>query len=175
VTARTGDYNREDSMNHIRRHKVRIIAAATTIGVVAAVAAAQFLQDATGGSSGYIKELNAITFQAGPVPNDKPVVPGGAAFGDASVTVNVPETIAGLEVYEVHDPGGPFAIDGVGDVAPGPLTVNARALSTPINVPDGPGDHNVRIPDTFVAAGDVPAEWRGHSFSKRIRLRFRAH
>lgn len=56
--------------------------------------------DVEGGSSGDIGDSQQMSFTAGPVPTDSPLVPGG--FSDASVTATVPDAPAGLEIYAVQ-------------------------------------------------------------------------
>lgn len=45
---------------------------------------------------------------------------------------------------------------------------------SPRPIPVSQGTNNVRVPSTLTATYALPTEWRGHSFTKQIRLRFRA-
>jgi hypothetical protein len=154
-----------------RKRKVLATVATCAVAGIATLAFAAFLSDVEGGGSGYIGEVNALTFAAGPIPTDSPLVPGVSS--DASVTVDAGNAPAGLEVYEVQAAPGDFVVNGFGPVdASGRLAVNDHVLANPIPVDSG--TTTIRVPNTFTATSALPTDWRGHGFSKAVRLRFRA-
>jgi hypothetical protein len=152
----------------MRLNKKRVLAGATTFGVVGAVAVAGFLADGTGPGRGKIGNLTPITVTAGPAPGlAGQALPGNS--GSISFNITNPNS-ADLEAYELENSANVLGLTA--PCAAEYISVPGNnVLPTPVPIPVG--TTNVVVPDAYSLANNAPAECAGQEFTTVFTVKAR--
>jgi hypothetical protein len=154
--------------NILKHRKRRVLAAAGTLGLCAALAFAAWLTEGTGPGRGKVAQLQALTVEAGLAAPASECMPGGSC--DAT--------------FRITNPNGPLTItsvqDSVGDpfVALGPnpgcsLLSPARLSLSPkfnLSIPLPSGASDVTVQDLFTLDSGAENECQGLEFTKNVRV-----
>lgn len=154
-------------MRHIKRHKIRILAAATTLGVVTAVAVAAWLTDGTGTGTGRIGALQPLTVTPAPTPASPAAgcVPGGKC--PLHVNIDNPASNGPLMITGASAQSGgrttSASCPGTNLTQAGPV----NGLAIPLQAGPNPG---IAIPDVLALSISAPSPCQGTAYEADVRV-----
>jgi hypothetical protein len=148
--------------NILKNRKRRVLAAAGTLGLCAALAFAAWLTDGSGPASGQTGSLQALTVNAGPTPADA-CFPGDTCAG--SFTVNNPNDA--MTIVSIT----PDTNVGT-STSPDPSCWTSISVNdvTGLSIALPPGSSSHEVADLFTLAESAPTNCQSQTFTAGVKV-----